>query len=573
MKNCKPFIIVPILLFTTFCQEKHNENIEKYKSESEYGQYAPEDAFFEDERFAYYGSENQWNRRMFSEKAANNFYKRRNQRQLLEILDGNIDNAIDQCKSCIENDKNDLESLFILTIAYCQIGNINEALNTANLALDKGFPIERFLVGPRELLEPLYNNVEFQAIVNKQNLNILHGPLLGSVTDSSVKIWFRTLKESTIKLELFDKDSKKNPINIFENNSITNDDYTCIIAISNLEANKKYYYNILVDGITELTNLNFKTYPKRTEKQKIRVSFGGGAGYTPEHESIWNIIDSRNPDAMLMLGDNVYIDLPGFPNSFHDYTYYRRQSSKYFRKLVSHVSTFSIWDDHDAAIDDVWLGPYLDKPKWKMPTLKHFKINWNNPAYGTDEAPGCYYKFSIGDVDFIMLDCRFYRTNPFKEDPSMIGPKQKEWLKSVILSLNGTFKVLVSSVPWAKGAKPGSHDTWDGFDSEREEIFQFIEKNKIEGIILLSADRHRSDAWKIKRENGYDFYEFMSSKLTNIHTHELMQNALLGYNAKCSFGELNFNFDKKEPEVTYNIINIDGDNINSLTIKHSQLTF
>ncbi len=69
----------------------------------------------------------------------------------------------------------------------------------------------------------------------------------------------------------------------------------------------------------------------------------------------------------------------------------------------------------------------------------------------------------------------------------------------------------------------------------------------VDGVILISADRHRSDAWKIERENGYDLYEFESSKLTNIHTHKIMLGALFGYNQKCSFGLLTFDTTKTDP--------------------------
>ncbi|NOX67115.1 MAG: alkaline phosphatase, partial [Chlorobi bacterium] len=187
--------------------------------------------------------------------------------------------------------------------------------------------------------------------------------------------------------------------------------------------------------------------------------------------------------------------------------------------------------------------------------------------------PACYYNFTIGDIDFIMLDCRFYRTNPFKEKRTMLGTVQKEWLKQSLLKSKGKFKFIVSSVPWSLKAKPGSKDTWAGFEKEREEIFEFIEQNKIEGVILISADRHRSDAWKIDRKNSYDFYEFMSSRLTNIHTHKLMPDALFGYNEKCSFGLLDINTSDDDPNVVYKTINLDGEVIDSLTVKSSMLKF
>ena len=187
--------------------------------------------------------------------------------------------------------------------------------------------------------------------------------------------------------------------------------------------------------------------------------------------------------------------------------------------------------------------------------------------------PGCWFDFSYGDVDFFMLDTRYNREYPKNKDASMLGQLQKKWLLTKLKSSTATFKVIASSVPWAKNTKPGSRDTWDGYDNEREEIFAFIENNKIEGVILISADRHRSDAWKIERPEAYTMYDFMSSKLTNIHTHNIMPGSLFGYNKKCSAGILSFDTKKPDPTVTYKIINIDNEEIHRITLFLSDLSF
>ena len=57
------------------------------------------------------------------------------------------------------------------------------------------------------------------------------------------------------------------------------------------------------------------------------IAFGGCAGYTPANERMWDTIAGHTPHAFLILGDNVYIDLPEQPGPFHDYTYYQRQSA------------------------------------------------------------------------------------------------------------------------------------------------------------------------------------------------------------------------------------------------------
>ena len=132
-------------------------------------------------------------------------------------------------------------------------------------------------------------------------------------------------------------------------------------------------------------------------------------------------------------------------------------------------------------------------------------------------------------------------------------------------------KIVVSSVPWAFDAKPGSRDTWAGFPGERKELFDFMTAENIDGVILISADRHRSDVRKIEREGDYPLYDFLSSRLTNIHTHELLPGSLIQYNEKCSFGEFTFNLNEDDPEIKFVIKSIDNEDKGEVDLRLSDL--
>ena len=308
---------------------------------------------------------------------------------------------------------------------------------------------------------------------------------------------------------------------------------------------------------------------------KFTIGFGGGSGYVPENERMWDTIGAIEPRALLLLGDNVYIDDPETPEMqrFH---YYRRQSQPEWGKLAKTVPIYSIWDDHDFTTNDGWGGPDIEKPSWKRDVWEIYKENWDNPYYGGGkENPGCWFDFSIGDVHFIMIDGRYYRESPKDESPSMLGPVQMKWLKKTLTEKPATFTVICTNVPMAPKVKPGSKDTWDGYPEERTEIYQYIADQKIPGVVILSADRHRSDAYKVDTEiNGmYPLFEFSSSRLTNQHVHKLIDHSLFGYNEKQSFGKIDFDLTTEDPTVKYTIINIDGKKIHDLTVKLSQLQF
>ena len=311
---------------------------------------------------------------------------------------------------------------------------------------------------------------------------------------------------------------------------------------------------------------------KDAPSDKFTIAFGGGAGYVPPHERMWDTIGAIDPRALLLLGDNVYIDDPKTPEMqlFH---YYRRQSQPEWSKLAKKVPIYAIWDDHDFTTNDGWGGPAINEPSWKREVWQIFKDNWDNPYYGGGEKqPGCWFDFWIGKVHFVLIDGRYYRESPKGKNPSMLGPAQMKWLKKT-LKEPATFTVFCTNVPVTPKVKPGSKDTWDGFDGERQKIFNFIAKEKIPGVVILSADRHRSDAYKIDTgiEGMYPLYECQSSRLTNQHVHGLIKHSLFGYNKKQSFGRVDFDLTAKDPTFKYTVISIDEEAVHSLELKHSEL--
>lgn len=61
-------------------------------------------------------------------------------------------------------------------------------------------------------------------------------------------------------------------------------------------------------------------------------------------------------------------------------------------------------------------------------------------------------------------------------------------------------------------------------------------------------------------------------RLTNEHVHDLMPQALFGYNKKQSYGLLTIDTTKPDPIVTYRIVSIDDEVKGELTLKRSELT-
>jgi alkaline phosphatase D len=546
------------------------------KSEPDYDKvgYSPPEAFAEGSEYPYYGS---FTKTGFIETEFTaeklKLYKRRGQHQILNIIRGHPEKAAEYCRQLLAETPDDPEFWYTLSIAQCQMDKIPEALQSMEKSLSNGLPFERYLAGPRDLLAPLTKTSAFQETAAQHDIQLIHGPLLGCLSGESARFWVRTVDTSLVRVAVSKSKNLTDPVQSDVQSSDVDEDYTAVLTIEGLQPSTTYYYDVLIDGRSSLSPSypSFRTYPSRGEKARFQVAFGGGAGYVPWHERMWDVIDSHDPVAFLLMGDNVYHDMPEAVHGGHYYTYYRRQSRPEFRRLISSSAIYAIWDDHDCATNDVFMGPYKEKPEWKMDLFRLFRQNWNNPAYGDAEWPGVWFNFSIGDVDFFMLDGRFYRTNPHLEEPTMLGPVQKAWLFDQLKASEATFKVIASPVPWSFESKGESLDTWNGFKAERKELFDFLAANKIDGVILISADRHRSDAWLIERPEGYALYEFESSRLTNQHVHRVMPGSLFGYNEKQSFGLLTFDTTLPDPEITYQIYSIDDELIYTLKVKKNEI--
>jgi alkaline phosphatase D len=133
-----------------------------------------------------------------------------------------------------------------------------------------------------------------------------------------------------------------------------------------------------------------------------------------------------------------------------------------------------------------------------------FRYAWNNPSFGLgEEGKGVFFRTRIGPADVIMPDNRYFR-----EKGSYLGDEQFKWLKAQLLECKGPFIILSNGTMWSDYVSNGK-DSWGVFDPEgREELFTFIEENKIGGVLLISGDRHGARGFKIPRPSGFNFYEF-----------------------------------------------------------------
>ena len=430
----------------------------------------------------------------------------------------------------------------------------------------------------------LLTEPRFVEMVAKHDLRLFSGPMLGNVKPNSASFWVRTAGAASVHVRVdaqsVDTGDRDAPVqeSAWSRTTVASD-FTTVMTVDGLKPFTDYTYSVVVDGnLIQRDSFRFRTAPLAGQKVDFHVTFGSGARYVPSNEYAWRNMSNSRPLAYLGLGDNVYIDVVDRRGAQRLF-YYRRCLSPAYRDLVSSVGMYAVWDDHDMAMND-WSGGAGLTAAWKEPNFAVFKQNWNNPAYGPladtsrDErmsVPGTWHSFSLGDVDFFMTDGRFYRD---KKGKTMLGPQQKEWLLQSLAAAKGKFKVIASGTMWSDGADKRGKDSWAGLwaRAERDEIFNLINDKKIDGVVLISGDRHRSDIWKIDRPRGYPLYEFVSAKVTNQHTHDTMPGAVWSYNEGNFWGQLNFDLREADPVMTFKCIDISGEVVKEFPLALSQLS-
>ncbi|MEX2262629.1 MAG: alkaline phosphatase D family protein [Bryobacteraceae bacterium] len=130
-------------------------------------------------------------------------------------------------------------------------------------------------------------------------------------------------------------------------------------------------------------------------------------------------------------------------------------------------------------------------------------------------------KFRVGNVEFYLLDTRSERdihdtNNPGQTGSSLLGRRQKEWLKREMAASDVDFFFLASSVnvtiPHVGGPSTqpiaGKDDAWTAFLEERSEMIRFWDALG-KPVMVMTGDLHNS--WAIKITDRV--WEFASGPL------------------------------------------------------------
>ncbi|OAX80678.1 hypothetical protein ACJ72_04982 [Emergomyces africanus] len=298
-------------------------------------------------------------------------------------------------------------------------------------------------------------------------------------------------------------------------------DYTYPVTLTGLQPSMEYRYSFS-------NNLSgqFTTAPAPGSAEANRITFLSSSCIKPNFpynpfnhpfqiyglELISKIVSKlpsfSRPSFMLFLGDFIYIDVPfRMGSSVSDYRseYRKVYSSPSWHtgpKPAINIPWLHTLDDHEIS-NDWHLGNITDPYPAAFDPYYHYHMSVNPPIDKSSFSVPLnttYFSFTHGPASFFMLDTRTYRTEPLRENSTMLGAAQLNSLLEFISRKEPAgveWKIVTSSVPFAKNWRIGTEDTWGGFLNERHVIFEAIWRAERElgiRVVLLSGDRHEFGA-------------------------------------------------------------------------------
>ena len=320
------------------------------------------------------------------------------------------------------------------------------------------------------------------------------GPMLGHVGPDSARIWLKASGAGTASVLVGESADLSDASRHGAAELADAHQFMATVAAEKLAPSTRYFYAISLDGktVTPRPYPSFTTAPPVGSAGRQRIAFSSCLGRKgSQAAAAWAQMDAgSDADLILLLGDNHYADTTArAPQSA---AYFSHRSVPGFRAVTSRVPTYHIWDDHDYGPNDS-----DSTAGGKEISLATFKDFCPNPSYGEDDNPGIYFTFSRGEIDFFMLDVRYHRSPDKMIDDgtkTMLGRQQLDWLKRRLKASTAKVKIIASG----SELQLNSHtDSWTSYPRERAEIASFIENENIEGILLVSGDRHFVGGYQI----------------------------------------------------------------------------
>lgn len=244
---------------------------------------------------------------------------------------------------------------------------------------------------------------------------------------------------------------------------------------------------------------------------KLRLAVGSCIDdYFQESFKIWQTLASKNPEYLLLIGDNVYADKAS-PTTFQAtdpevlwkrYIDARLVIPFFFQQKL--IPTHALWDDHDYGQGDGGMSF-----KHRDASKEIFDAFWAQDLSDDDwtKGYGVGGLLSLGDFNLYFLDGRSFRSDT--KDGKHLGLDQTAWFYSKLRE-EATPSFIIKGDQFF-----GGYHKFESFEGNHPEDFQsFVTQLKEikTPFVFLSGDRHMSEIMQFPRTLfGKPSFEITSS--------------------------------------------------------------
>jgi alkaline phosphatase D len=377
------------------------------------------------------------------------------------------------------------------------------------------------------------------------------GPMVGYTTHNKSAIWYYAGQGRAVELRYGKKGAASTKLMKQNMPPRPENNFTSLAELTDLVPATDYQYQIWVDG-KKAREGSFSTAPIPHQPVEYNYLFASCISLqVSKIQKAWDAILKEDYDFQLFHGDNVYANSTAYNMLWGHHMAQRSVSN--FAEVLSRAPTFATWDDHDFGPNDS-----DGNSPGKEESLRLFKDVWANPSHGLPEAPGVFYTYMWGDVQYFVLDNRYHRTKPGKgPDNTQLGARQREWLLDGLKKSRAPFKVILSGGSIQRGG-----EKWAEYEVELKTIMNFIRDNKIYGVMFQGGDVHivyfkkydnnaqdeffkqtRPALLQYETEMGYPVYDIISS---GVAKHPLRPWAIVNVNTKLADPKMTFRFYEEE---------------------------
>lgn len=271
-------------------------------------------------------------------------------------------------------------------------------------------------------------------------------------------------------------------------------------------------YNLYVYQADKIIDQRLIGHGQR-EESKLRLAVTSCmSDHYSAHFKIWDVLASKNPEYLLMIGDNVYADASSITTSqatnpeiiWQRYIDTRLSLPVFFQEKL--IPVHALWDDHDYGMNDA-----DESYQYKLESKEIFDAFFAQDMSDDDftKSFGVGGLLTLGDFNLYFLDARYFRSK-FKEG-SHLGLDQSAWFYSKIRE-EATPSLLIKGDQFF-----GGYHKFESFEGNHPESFnQFVgELRQINTpFVFVSGDRHLSEIMQFPRSIfGKPSFEITSSPI------------------------------------------------------------